>query len=460
MNKQSRTPSDSDLFSQDTQNRIFLTSPLSVRMRPRQLKEYVGQKHILGQGKLLSRAIVSDRLSSLVLYGPPGVGKTTLAQCISRKTEAAFERVNAVSSNVEELRKILAASKNRRASTGARTILFIDEIHRFNKAQQDVLMPDIEDGTIILIGATVFNPFFSLISPLLSRSLVFELFPLTKRDILTILQRALKDEERGLGKMNIKADKEALSFLAETSDGDARRALNALDIGCLTTPKAKNGEIQFTIEAAQESIQKKQVRYDRDGDAHYDTASALIKSMRGSDPDASLYWLAKMIYAGEDPRFIARRICICAAEDVGNADPRALLLAHAAFQVCEFIGLPEGRIPLAQAAVYVACAPKSNAAYLGIDQALCDVKSKKVQEVPVYLKDASYSGAKKMGRGKGYKYAHSFEGHYVPQDYMNKKIKYYFPTEIGFEKELKARLERLEARYQAQPHASAPVPGS
>ncbi len=446
-----RSADSSDLFSQDSQNRIFSSSPLSVRMRPRQIKEYVGQKHILGKGKLLSRAIASDRLSSLVLYGPPGVGKTTLAQCISRKTEAAFERINAVSSNVEEMRKVLAAAKNRRASTGARTILFIDEIHRFNKAQQDVLMPDIEDGTIILIGATVFNPFFSLISPLLSRSLVFELFPLTKRDILTILQRALKDEGRGLGKMKIRADRDALTFLAETSDGDARRALNALEIGCLTTPKNKSGEVLFSLEAAQESIQKKQVRYDRAGDAHYDTASAFIKSMRGSDPDAALYWMAKMIYAGEDPRFIARRICICAAEDVGNADPRALLVAQAAFQVCEFIGMPEGRIPLAQAAVYVACAPKSNAAYMGIDQALEDVKSKKVQEVPVYLKDASYPGAKAMGRGKGYKYAHSFEGHYVPQDYMSRKIKYYFPTDMGYEKELKARLARLEARYQSGP---------
>ncbi|MFA5088729.1 MAG: replication-associated recombination protein A [Candidatus Omnitrophota bacterium] len=420
-----------------------MNAPLSHRMRPRSLEEYVGQKHILGEGKLLSRAIEADRLSSIVLYGPPGSGKTTLAHCIGLATQAVFERINAVSSNVDELRKILAASQNRRMNAGRKTILFIDEIHRFNKAQQDVLMPDLEDGNIILVGATVFNPFFSLISPLLSRSLIFELFPLTQEDVLFILERALKDKERGLGHYPVVAEKKALEFLCRVCDGDARRALNALEIGCLTTPKNKDGVILFSLAMAEESIQKKQVNYDKDGDAHYDTASAFIKSMRGSDPDATLYWLAKMLYAGEDPRFIARRICICAAEDVGNADPQALILAGAALHIAEFIGLPEARIPLAQAAVYVACAPKSNAAYLGIEKASQDIRNNKTQEVPGNLKDASYPGAKFLGHGQAYKYAHDYEGHYVKQDYLSKKTKYYEPTEMGFEKEIKERMKKL-----------------
>ncbi|MDP2652422.1 MAG: replication-associated recombination protein A [Candidatus Omnitrophota bacterium] len=419
-------------------------------MRPRSLEEYVGQAHILGPGKLLTRAIEADRLSSLILYGPPGSGKTTLAQCIQQKTSTVFERVNAVSSNVEELRKIIAGSQNRRLATGRKTVLFIDEIHRFNKAQQDVLMPDLEEGHLILIGATVFNPFFSLVGPLLSRSLVFELKPLSPEDIKTILTRALQDKERGLGNMNIRPEAEALDFLSNICDGDARKALNALEVGCRTTPTDKDGAVHLDIAVAQESIQRKQVNYDRDGDAHYDTASAFIKSMRGSDPDAALYWMAKMIYAGEDPRFIARRICICAAEDVGNADPRALMLATAAMQAAEFIGLPEARIPLAQAAVYVACAPKSNAVYLGIDQALKDVAGEKTQEVPAHLKDASYSGAKKLGRGKDYKYAHDFPGHYVDQEYMPEKKTYYQPTDQGLEKAVK---ERLQSRSRPSPPA-------
>ncbi|HLF18919.1 MAG TPA: replication-associated recombination protein A [Candidatus Omnitrophota bacterium] len=412
-------------------------------MRPQSLEEYAGQKHILGEGKLFSRAIEADRITSLILYGPPGVGKTTLAHLISQKTKSFFERINAVSSSVDELRKVIVAAQNRRDTTAQKTILFIDEIHRFNKAQQDVLMPDVEEGSIILIGATVFNPFFSLVSPLLSRSLVFELKPLSEEEILAILQRALRDNKRGLGEMEINVDQEALKFLAKACDGDARRALNALEVGCLTTPKAKDGQINFTLEVAQESIQKKQVVYDRDGDQHYDTASAFIKSMRGSDPDATLYWLAKMIYAGEDPRFIVRRICICAAEDVGLADPQALVVANAAHQVLEFVGMPEGRIPLAEAAVYVACAPKSNSAYLGIEQALDDVKNNRSQEVPTHLKDTSYPGAKKLGRGKDYKYAHDFEGHFVEQDYMSVKTKYYRPTQMGKEKFIKERLDEL-----------------
>lgn len=408
------------------------------------MDEYVGQTHMLGKGKLLTRAIESDRVTSLILYGPPGTGKTTLAYCISNKTDAVFERVNAVASNVEELRKIIAAAQNRRMNTGRKTIVFIDEIHRFNKAQQDVLMPDVENGNIILIGATTLNPFFSLVSPLLSRSLVFELQPLTEAEVLMLLKRALNDKERGLGFLHIKADMKALNFLAKICDGDARKALNALEIGCLTTPKNRDGKVSFTLEVAQESIQKKQVNYDRDGDAHYDTISAFIKSMRGSDPDAALYWLAKMIYAGEDPRFIARRISICAAEDVGNADPQALVLAMSAFHAAEVLGLPEARIPLAQAAVYIACAPKSNAAITGIDNALADVKENKTQGVPTHLKDAHYPGAKNLGHGEGYKYVHSYEGHYVDQDYMEKKIHYYFPSDQGYEVKIAARLKSLK----------------
>ncbi|MFH1360722.1 MAG: replication-associated recombination protein A [Candidatus Omnitrophota bacterium] len=438
--------SSENLFSDIQAEENFLKAPLSVRMRPQSLEEFVGQEHILGKGKLLTRAIEADRINSLILYGPPGSGKTTLAHCISQKTQAHFDRINAVSSNVDELRRLMAASKNRFLSTGRKTILFIDEIHRFNKAQQDVMMPDLEEGHVVLIGATVFNPFFSLTGPLLSRSLVFELKPLSSQEISLLIHRALKDKERGLGDLPIQTETKAVEFLADICDGDARRALNALEIGVMTTPKDNKETIHFTLDVAQESIQKKQVNYDRDGDAHYDTASAFIKSMRGSDPDATLYWLAKMLYAGEDHRFIARRICICAAEDVGNADPQALCLASAALQVSEFVGLPEARIPLAQAAVYVACAPKSNASYMGLEKALQDVKNKKTQEVPVHLKDASYSGAEKLGHGKDYKYAHNFEGHYVEQDYMPNKASYYQPTDSGQEKIIRQRLKELRSK--------------
>lgn len=443
MKKNNGLSGTNNLFASANREKIFQSSPLSVRMRPENLQEYVGQKHILGEGKLLARAIESDRLNSVILYGPPGTGKTTLAYCISKKTESSFERVNAVSANVEDLRKIIASAQHRRQTTNNKTILFIDEIHRFNKAQQDVLMPDVEEGTLILIGATVFNPFFSLTSALISRSIVFELQPLSEEEIKQVLTRALNDKEKGLGNLNIHIEKEAMDFLAKVSDGDARKALNALEVGCLTTAPGGDGKIVFSLAAAQESIQKKKVNYDRDGDQHYDTASALIKSMRGSDPDAALYWMAKMIYAGEDPRFIARRICICAAEDVGNADPQALVVANAALQVSEFIGMPEARIVLAQAAVYVACAPKSNAVYLGIDKALEDVKAKKIKDVPGHLKDASYKGAEKLGHGKDYKYAHSYEDHYVAQEYMPGEERYYVPGGQGFEKEIKQKLDAL-----------------
>ncbi len=415
-------------------------------MRPRNLAEYVGQTHILGEGKLLSRAIDSDRVTSLILYGPPGVGKTTLALCIAMKTASHFERINAVASNVEEMRKILAGAQHRRSSSGRRTILFIDEIHRFNKAQQDILMPDVEEGNIILIGATTLNPFFAIVGPLISRSQIFELQSLTKDDIKTLLRRAVSDKERGLGELSIEADDAALDFLAETSDGDGRRALNALEIGALTTPKDRTGTVRFTLEVAQESIQKKHVVYDADGDAHYDTISAFIKSMRGSDPDAALYWMAKMIYAGEDARFIARRIVICASEDVGNADPNALVLANAACQASEFVGLPEARIILAQAAVYVSCAPKSNAVYLAIDAALADVKEKRLEKVPEHLKDGHYKGAEKLGHGKGYKYAHDFPGHHVPQEYMPHQAEYYKPTLQGYEAKIKERMDKLKKK--------------
>lgn len=417
--------------------------PLAVRVRPKSLDEYVGQSHIIGKGKLLRRAIESDRLTSLILYGPPGIGKTSLAYCISSVTKSEFVPINATTSNVEELRKIILRARHLKNTAGKKTILFIDEIHRFNKAQQDVLLPDVEENNVILIGATVHNPFFSLVAPLLSRSLVFELKPLTEKEITLILDNAIKNKERGLGSLKITIEGRALEFLSKVSDGDARRALNALEVGVLTTAQDKEGNINFDLAVAQESIQKKMVVYDHDEDAHYDTASAFIKSMRGSDPDAALYWLAKMLYAGEDPRFIARRICICASEDVGNADPQALVLASAALQVSEFIGLPECRIPLAQATVYVACAPKSNAAYRGIEKATKDVENGRLLEVPAHLKDSHYGGAQKLGRGKGYKYAHEFPGHYVTQEYMPSKTKYYEPTDIGYEAKIKERLEKL-----------------
>ncbi|MFH1413659.1 MAG: replication-associated recombination protein A [Candidatus Omnitrophota bacterium] len=417
--------------------------PLALRMRPQTLGEFVGQAHILGKGKLLRRAIEADRVSSLILYGPPGTGKTSLAWCIANMTKAYYVLVNATTSNVEELRRVIIAAKQRLTNAGRKTILFIDEIHRFNKAQQDVLLPDVESGNPILIGATVHNPYFSIASPLVSRSLICELKSLKDSEIATILNRCLENKARGLGSRKIKIDKKALAFLSKACEGDARRAINALEIGVLTTCESKDGFIYFDLEVASESIQKKAILYDRDEDAHYDTASAFIKSMRGSDPDAALYWMAKMLYAGEDPRFIARRICILAAEDVGNADPLALVLANAALQISEFVGMPEARIPLAQAVIYISCAPKSNASYLAIDKALDDIEKKKTQEVPDHLKDASYMGAEKLGHGKGYKYAHDYEGHFVNQKYTRRALKYYEPTEIGYEAKIKQRLDKL-----------------
>jgi putative ATPase len=400
-------------------------SPLAYRMCPRNLNEYVGQKHILGDGKLLRRAIEADRITSLILYGPPGTGKTALARIIAERTKAHFEWLNAATIGLDELRKVIQQARVRKKQ-GNRTIVFLDEIHRFNKLQQDALLPDVEEGNIILIAATVENPFFYVNSTLLSRSQVFQLKPLEKEELLEIMRRAVNDKERGLGNLGITADEDALNHIAEMSDGDARKALSALEIASLTTSPNSDGRIRITIKIAEESIQKKHIVYDKKGDQHYDTISAFIKSMRGSDPDAAIYYLAKMLYVGEDPRFIARRIVICASEDVGNADPMALVVATSALRAVEFVGMPEAKIPLAQATIYVAKAPKSNACYKAIEAAMEDVEKEQTMEVPDHLKDSHYLGAKKLGHGQGYKYPHDYEG-YVEQDYLPKKKKYYKP---------------------------------
>jgi putative ATPase len=415
--------------------------PLAARMRPRNLDEFAGQTHILAPGQLLRRAIEADRIQSLIFFGPPGTGKTSLAQIIARQTKSKFERLSGVESNVADMRRVLAGALNRLENTGQPTILFIDEIHRFNKSQQDVLLPDVESGVVKLIGATTHNPFFFVNSPLVSRSQIFELRPLTEEELFSLLQRALADAERGLGYLKISAEENALRHLAMISDGDARKALNALEIAALTTAPDKNGVVRIDLAAAEQSIQKKAVVYDGDGDAHYDTISAFIKSMRGSDPDAALYWLAKMIHAGEDPRFIARRIVICAAEDVGLADPMALVLANACLSASEFVGWPEARIPLAEATIYIATANKSNSAYKAIDAALEDVKSGRTIPVPEHLRDASYKGAERLGHGKGYQYAHDGKEHFVAQDYLGVDKIYYEPTEQGVEKKIKERLD-------------------
>ena len=393
-------------------------APLAERMRPMTLEEYAGQEHILGPGKLLRRAIEADRISSILLYGPPGVGKTSLAQIIAHSTRSRFERLSGVESSVADIRRVVASAANRLRTSGQRTILFVDEIHRFNKAQQDVLLPDVESGVLRLIGATTHNPFFYVNSPLVSRSQVFQLEPIGVEALCRLMRRALADPERGLGRLSVRADDAALLHLATTSDGDARKCLNALELGILTTPPDADGVIHLTLAAAEESIQRKAVVYDADEDQHYDTISAFIKSMRGSDPDATVYWLAKMLYAGEDIRFIARRIVICASEDVGLADPLALQIAVAAQQAVEFLGMPEARIPLAHAAIHVATAPKSNRAYTAIDAALADVKNGITLPVPAHLRDAHYQGAKQLGHGEGYRYAHDYEGGYVPQAYL------------------------------------------
>ena len=426
------------------------SAPLAARMRPETLDEVVGQEHILGPGKLLRRAIEADRISSVLFYGPPGVGKTSLAQVIALSTRSKFERLSGVESSVADIRRVVASAANRMETSGQRTILFVDEIHRFNKAQQDVLLPDVESGVIRLIGATTHNPFFYVNSPLVSRSQVFQLEPIAPGHLCSLMRRALADPVRGLGTHKTQADDEALMHLAVTADGDARKCLNALEVGVLTTPPDAQGVVHLTLAVAEESIQRKAVVYDADGDQHYDTISAFIKSMRGSDPDAAVYWLAKMLYAGEDLRFIARRIVICASEDVGMADPQALVLAVAAQQAVEFLGMPEARIPLAHAAIYVATAPKSNKAYEAIDAALADVKQGVTLPVPAHLRDTHYKGAKKLGHGEGYKYAHDYEGGYVPQAYLPEGKVYYQPTEHGHERRVKERLEYWRALFEQQ----------
>src|SRR5882757_2483872 len=419
--------------------------PLAARMRPRNLDEYAGQSHILAPGQLLRRAIEADRIQSLIFYGPPGTGKTSLAQIIARQTKSKFERLSGVESNVTDMRRVLSAAANRLGNTGQPTILFIDEIHRFNKAQQDVLLPDVESGVIKLIGATTHNPFFFVNSPLVSRSQIFELRPLSEQELYDLLQHALADGERGLGYMKIQADEAALRHLAKLSDGDARKALNSLEIAALTTAPAADGVIHVDLAVAEQSIQRKAVVYDGDGDAHYDTISAFIKSMRGSDVDSALYWLAKMIHAGEDPRFIARRIVICSAEDVGLADPMALVLANAALAAAEFVGWPEAQIPLAEAVIYIATANKSNSAVAAIDAALEDVRSGRTLAVPEHLRDAHYKSAKRLGHGEGYEYAHDHPEHFVAQDYLGSDKHYYEPSDQGTEKKIKERVEKWRA---------------
>ncbi|MBG89807.1 MAG: AAA family ATPase [Verrucomicrobiales bacterium] len=427
-------------------------APLAARMRPRNLDEYAGQSHILSPGMLLRRAIEADRIQSLIFYGPPGTGKTTLAQIIAQQTSCKFERLSGVESNVSDMRRVLSGASNRLQNTGQTTILFVDEIHRFNKSQQDVLLPDVESGVIRLIGATTHNPFFFVNSPLVSRSQIFELKSLSSDDLFQLLNRALEDEERGLGHMKIKADEEALKHLSTVADGDARKALNSIEIAALTTPPQADGFIHIDLEVAEQCIQKKAIVYDGDGDAHYDTISAFIKSMRGSDPDATLYWLAKMIHAGEDPRYITRRIMVHAAEDVGLADPMALVLAVSAHQAAEHIGWPEARIPVAEAALYIATAWKSNSVITAIDAALDDVRKGRTLEVPDHLKDSHYAGAKKLGHGEGYKYSHSYDGGVVEQDYLGEERKFYQPRDAGTEKKIRERMDywrRVIARQES-----------
>lgn len=439
-----------DFFAQPEAAQPPADAPLATRMRPRSLEDYVGQRHILGPGKLLRRAIEADRISSVILYGPPGVGKTSLAQLIAASTKSHFERLSGVESSVADIRRVIASAGNRLQNGGAKTILFVDEIHRFNKAQQDVLLPDVESGLLRLIGATTHNPFFYVNSPLVSRSQVFQLEPISVDDLLDLMRRALSDPVRGLGATPIKLDDDAARHLAVVSDGDARRCLNSLDIAARTTAPGEDGVIHITLAVAEESIQQKAVVYDGDGDAHYDTISAFIKSMRGSDPDAALYWLAKMLHAGEDIRFIARRIIICASEDVGMADSNALVVATSALQAVEFVGMPEAQLILAHATVYIATAPKSNRCTVAIGKAMTEVREGRTLAVPTHLRDSHYKGSKSLGHGEGYKYSHDYEGGYVPQAYLPEGRVYYEPTEHGLEKRVKERLDYWRSLFDAE----------
>ncbi len=437
---------DKGLFEARESANVQSAAPLAARMRPRTLEEFAGQKHFLGPGKLLTRMLAADRLSSLIFHGPPGAGKTSLAMVIAHQTRAKFHYLSAPAATVKDIRDVIAEARDRLASQRARTVLFVDEIHRFNRAQQDVLLNDVETGVLILIGATSENPYFAITGPLISRSTVFRFEPLSRDEVLELLRKAVEDRERGLGNLNVQADPEALEYLADMSEGDARKALTALEVGVLSqAAQAEAGPLKFHLETARESIQQKAVLYDGTGDTHYDLASALQKSMRGSDPDATVYWLARMLAGGEDTRFIARRIAICATEDVGNADPMATVLAAAAVQITEFVGLPEAQLALAQAAIYVACAPKSNAGASAIWQASADVRTQPIRAVPRHLKDSHYAAAKKAGFGVEYKYPHDYAGGFVPQEYLPGPPKqYYAPKDAGYEKNIRQYLQSLQ----------------
>jgi putative ATPase len=437
-----------DLFRQAHEQNLKKAQPLAARMRPRTLDEFAGQQHFLGPGKLLRRLLDADRLSSVLFYGPPGCGKTALAHVIARSTQCKFQPINAVASGVKEVREHLEEAKAELADTGRRTILFVDEIHRFNRSQQDVLLPDVEEGRVILIGATTQNPFFAVNTPLLSRSQIFTFQALSREDVTTLLKRAIADKERGFGNLPIEADETALAFLAEICDGDARRALGALEVGILSSSERP---IRFTLEVAQDSVQRKIMDFDPTGDTHYDLASAFIKSVRGSDPDAAIYWLARMLESGEEPRFIARRLVILASEDVGNADPQALAVATGAWHAVEFVGLPECQLALSQATLYLATAPKSNSATTAIDEARTDVKQGRTIPVPKHLRDGHYRGAKEFGHGEGYEYAHDHEGGWVDQDYLGEVRTYYRPTDRGYEAEIRRRMDEIKAKRGQKP---------
>ncbi|SFU78768.1 replication-associated recombination protein A [Butyrivibrio sp. INlla21] len=438
-----------DLFEYMRENNMEKESPLAARMRPRTLDEVVGQQHIIAKDKLLYRAISADKLSSIILYGPPGTGKTTLAKVIANTTKAEFTQINATIAGKKDMEEVVKKAKDNLGMYGKKTILFIDEIHRFNKGQQDYLLPFVEDGTVILIGATTENPYFEVNGALISRSVIFELKPLTADDIKTLLNRAVTDTERGMGSYKAVLEPDAADFLADLADGDARHALNAIELGIMTTERSEDGLIHITKEVAEECIQKKVARYDKDGDNHYDTISAFIKSMRGSDPDAAVYYLARMLNAGEDPKFIVRRMMVCASEDVGNADPQALQVAVAASLAVERLGMPEARITLAQAASYIATAPKSNASIMAIDNAMAMVRDTGNLPIPPHLQDAHYKSAAKLGHGIGYKYAHDYPGNYVEQQYLPYELngkEFYSPSGNGYENKIKEHMKKLKGQ--------------